>query len=744
MHFSEKRKDEKMKYKIICLFIWLLTISLSFSVFSQDQFKQDEMDRNLLRVVRTGNLEEVEKSLLAVANPNAKDEYDQNNTALHYAAMEGHTAIVEMLIRHGADSLAVNDLHQTPAMVAKSRSVTNMLNQYGTYSPPSPEILRQQQLDEQLIRATINFDGYDKAIQALSEGANPNATDDREVRILSLRLSTGQVISVEQRFGWEGMPVLFLSVMHSGYQLVEALIRKGANIDTVLTVNIIKKINVLSEGLSVKDPQTRQVLQRHGARELPPDVNERSITEQQMDSSLLVAAAHGDVQQILELLGAGANPNAADHNNTTALHWAASSHNVDAVRVLIAYGADPSAITVFAETVFDWTTNTDIRSILGKRSSTSLGLTLNSYSDVYIYTTNDHSRQEQLDDQLRLAILRYPEAYKRRAMGIDDIGEAIALGADVNAIYKDVRITQLGERIVSIYTPLHLAIRTNNIKAIRILLSQGASITFPYRIFTLYQGHGNDQQDFTGDHRTHYEGMRTGYEITVEASAINLALQNGNTSAQHLIEVFRDHDSLDVNIPLNQNRQTLLHQAAHANDSSTVSSLLQLGANPNMKDHQNRLAAQITTQPEIEVLILSHEDFESYEFTVDELYQIYGKHSQLLFAVVKYGSVEAVKETLTTMQAQGVDIKNMVNMVDTSGRNFLHWASLRGDLTIIQLLMSVGVSSTALNKSGQTPVDVARSSQVAKFINEFVTPSRVSQELAMEKCLTSLTAGPGN
>ena len=734
-----------MKYKIICLFMWLLTISLSFPVFSQDQFKQGELDREILRFVQAGNLEEVEISLLAVANPNAKNEHDQNNTALHYAAMGGHKAIVEILLQHGADPLAVNDLDQTPAMVAKNRSIANMLNQYGTYSPPSPEDIRQQRLDKQLIRATIRND-FDQAMGALSAGANPNATDDRKVRILPLRLSTGEVISVEQRFGWTGMPVLFSSMAHSGAQLVDALIINGANIDTVLTVNIIKKINVLSEGVSVRDPQTRQVLQHHGAKELPPDVNERSITEQQMDSSLLVAAAHGDVQQILELLGAGANPNAADHNNTTALHWAASSHNVDAVRVLIAYGADPGVITLFAETVYDWATNTDIRSILEKRSGNSLGLTLNSYSRRYIYTTNDHSRQEQLNDQLRLAILEYPEAYKRRDMGIDDIGEAIASGANVNAIYKEVRITQLGERIVSIYTPLHLAIQTNNIEAMRILLSQGASITFPYRVFTLYRGHGNDQQDFTGDHRTHYEGMHTEYKVVAEASAISLALQNENTSAQQLIEVFRDYDSLDVNIPLNQNGQTLLHQAAHANDSSTVSSLLQLGANPNIKDRQNRLAAQVTTEPEIEALILSHDSFESHEFTVDELYQIYGRHSQLLFAVVKYGSVEAVKETLTTVQAQeGVsDIRNMVNMVDTSGRNFLHWASLRGDLTIIQLLMSVGVSSTALNKLGQTPVDAARNSQVARFINEFVTPSRVSQELMMAECLASLTAAPGN
>lgn len=729
-----------MKYKILCLFMWLLAINFSISAFAQSPSTvQDDLDRQLLYSVRNGDLEKVEKLLLAVANPNAKNEHDRNNTALHYAAVQATAdnnamvAIVEILLQHGADPSVFNDLTQSPIRVARSSVIKDRIREIGQYGTrPSPEVLRQQQLDEQLITAVIR-DNFDQAIQALSAGASPNATDNREIRILNLRLSTGEVISVEQRFGWVGMPVLFLSVMHSEARLVDALIRRGADIDTVLTVNVIEKINVLSDGLSMRDPQTLQVLQSHGAKKLPPDVNERSTTEQQMDSSLLVAAAHGDVQHMLELLEAGANPNAADHNKTTALHWAASSDNVDAVRVLIAYGADPSAITLFAETVSNWTTNTDIRFILGKRSlQNAIGLTLNSYPDRYTYTTNNRDRQEQLDDQLRRAILQGEStAYQREALSA--MSEAIALGADVNAIYKTVMISRMSgatHRVITIYTPLHLAIQTGNAAAIRRLLSQGASITFPYRVFTLYQG----------NHQTHREGMHTHYEVSVEASAINLALQEGNTDAQHLIEVFRNHNSLDMNAPLDHTGQTPLHQAARNNDSSAVSSLLRLGANPNITDDQDRLAAQVTTRLEIEALILSHRNFESQEFTVDELSKIYGKRPELLFAVVKYGSVEAVKEILTTIQAQGVDI----NTVDTSGRNFLHWASLRGDLTIIQLLMSAGVHSTAHNRAGQTPIDVARNTEVATFINEFITPNKASQELMMEACLTSLTAASGN
>ena len=120
-----------MKYKIIYLFMWLLAINFSISAFAQSPSTvQDEMDRKILSFTRTGDLEEVEKSLLAVANPNAKDEHDQNNTALHYAAMNGHIDVVRTLLRHGADPLTVNDFNQTPVNVAKNNTVATFINEF--------------------------------------------------------------------------------------------------------------------------------------------------------------------------------------------------------------------------------------------------------------------------------------------------------------------------------------------------------------------------------------------------------------------------------------------------------------------------------------------------------------------------------------------------------------------------------------------------------------------------------------
>jgi hypothetical protein len=56
--------------------------------------------------------------------------------------------------------------------------------------------------------------------------------------------------------------------------------------------------------------------------------------------TLLMAAAHGDLDSITRMLQAGANITTSDDNDNTPLHFAAANGHLDAVRMLIANGAD--------------------------------------------------------------------------------------------------------------------------------------------------------------------------------------------------------------------------------------------------------------------------------------------------------------------------------------------------------------------------------------------------------------------
>ena len=69
-----------------------------------------------------------------------------------------------------------------------------------------------------------------------------------------------------------------------------------------------------------------------------------SPTEQAGYSGLLAAAARGDTARVASLLAVGAPPDARDAHGRTALHVAAHAARHDAMRLLVAAGADPNAI----------------------------------------------------------------------------------------------------------------------------------------------------------------------------------------------------------------------------------------------------------------------------------------------------------------------------------------------------------------------------------------------------------------
>lgn len=58
------------------------------------------------------------------------------------------------------------------------------------------------------------------------------------------------------------------------------------------------------------------------------------------DANLLESAKRGIVPAIIGFLARGANPNAADDNGGTALHWAVAKGSLDVVSILIEAGAD--------------------------------------------------------------------------------------------------------------------------------------------------------------------------------------------------------------------------------------------------------------------------------------------------------------------------------------------------------------------------------------------------------------------
>lgn len=61
-----------------------------------------------------------------------------------------------------------------------------------------------------------------------------------------------------------------------------------------------------------------------------------------LDASMVKAAARGDMAEAKRLVAEGANPNVIGENDITPLFWMLSSHNKEGLKILLEIGADPT------------------------------------------------------------------------------------------------------------------------------------------------------------------------------------------------------------------------------------------------------------------------------------------------------------------------------------------------------------------------------------------------------------------
>ncbi len=366
------------------------------------------------------------------ANPNIRDDGD-HASPLHFAAESQDLEVIRLLIEHGADPVGEGTMHELDVLgwasawdyVDARPDVVDYLLAHGArYSMPSAVALGAVDAIRELARrspAELN-----RPMDATNHRRRPLhlAVVKKQAGPLATLLELGADPGQRDR---AGLTPLDQAALAGETALAQMLIDHGARIDLPPAVALGRTEDV--DRLLAEEPRCLAPGRRWG--------------------SLIVRAAERAPVHVLEtLLRLGASPNATDEPATavdetvglTPLHIAAFKGDVEAVRVLLAHGANPRLREQkYGSTAVGWA------AYAGKQATRDL--LLDAPIDIFDAIANDRrSRVEQILESDPAALDR-------------------ALGETANLTGEE-----------SWCTPLVWAVGHNRPELARLLLSRGANV----------------------------------------------------------------------------------------------------------------------------------------------------------------------------------------------------------------------------------------------------------------------------
>ncbi|KAF0702487.1 Aste57867_7785 [Aphanomyces stellatus] len=333
---------------------------------------------DLFNAAKEGNLLEAQRLInkKKQQNENAKAYINSpmtgGNSALHIAASFGHSNVVEILAREGADIDAVNENGKTPLFVAAEAGRREVVDHLVKNKADVAISMKDGTTPLHIASYYGHLDVVELLgcadIDAVSEnGVTPLfvAAQQNKVDIVDYMIKNHADINkpIEALLNNDGTTPLHIAASFGHSEVVKLLVREGANIDAAkkdgktplflaaeagkigVANHLIKNNAVLDKPMKA----SRTIQQKH------------ILTQwtQNGATPLWVASYNGHLKVVELLVHGGANTNATNKNGKTPLFVAAQQGKIDIVNLLIKINSDIN------KSMMDGTTPMHIASYFG-------------------------------------------------------------------------------------------------------------------------------------------------------------------------------------------------------------------------------------------------------------------------------------------------------------------------------------------------------------------------------------------
>ncbi|CAH2311159.1 ankyrin-3-like [Pelobates cultripes] len=510
-------------------------------------------------------------------------------------------------------------------------------------------------------------------LEEILKGSNVNAVNSSNETLLHVAAANGHIpviefliskgAKVEARDNNNRTP-LHRAAENGHVEAVKVLLKAGANIYN------------LDDG---KQTPVHLAAQNNHQKVLQVFLEEEAKRYKNRRNFLHMAAIKDDSKLVMMLLKNGAQVDAIDEKNQTALFHAVSSQHEATVKVLLEHGA------LIDSNIIDIAFKTNNEKIFGLLLEYSKGLSpdtmisamfkavkLNLYGIINALIDKGTDVNATND-------LNYTPLLLAAELGKSEAAQAvIEKGADL-----DVRTPNLN-------TALHLAVQGGDVSITKLLIRKGININIT--------GPG----DQTPIHVAAFHNRQELIDILIEAGAdvnvvtkelvtpLHIASQRGNLDlAQRLI-----HHKAKVNVK-DKHSRTPLHIATEGGGAAMVQLLLNNKADPNAADKDKKtplhFAAILGEAEMVEAMLKNHGRFAAKDMD---------GCTPLHYAAVA-GSTDMVRALLKAGKSKNVDDKNVWRKTP------LHQAAEHGHSDVINMLLSNGAAINPLDSNRDTPLHCA-------------------------------------